>query len=152
MCSCYSHQKATVRFGKAVSTFPDIGANYCAVTFPSVSELIKGDSVITFDTLYVGPDVVFDTITVNDTVVVERRIRGITKYITKLVTITDTLKTPDKAAITACQMAKDAALRLLEKLNTESDKWKRIARIRLWIIISLGAVLGAGIYFRRFLK
>jgi len=144
---CYPIKKARAQHGKAVTSFPEIGADYCARTYPVQNNYIKGDSVVTFDTLYVGGDFIFDTITVNDTVRITKVIQLPGKLITKFIRVTDTVKVVDKAALDLCSIERGKAIFLLDEKTKESDKWKKIAIKRLWVIIGLGVVLGLGIFF-----
>lgn len=38
LTGCYSRKKAQVQHGRAVSTFPEIGADYCARTYPVIAK------------------------------------------------------------------------------------------------------------------
>ncbi len=117
-------------------------AKFCAEKFPDKTEYIKGDSVVVFDTLYVGGDVVFDTVETKDTVYITQTLPG--KVITKTVRITDTIKIEDRAKLVAANVLLNEQIgynAVLKNENAELKKnlseWKAKAkkRFNLWFII-----------------
>lgn len=117
-------------------------AKFCAEKFPDKTEYIKGDSVVLFDTLYVGGDVVFDTVETKDTVYITQTLPG--KVITKTVRITDTIKIEDRAKLVAANVMLNEQIgynAVLKNENTELKKnlsdWKAKAKKRwnLWFVI-----------------
>lgn len=147
---CYNYRKAVTQHGRSVVTYPAIGADYCSRTYPCRDSLIKGDSVIVYDTLYGAGEVTHDTTTVRDTVRVTKVVfRPVT--VTKTVRITDTIRVTDPAALDACTIAKDGAIRLAEDYKAEAAKWRETARTRFWIIAGIGAVglIGLLLFLKR---
>jgi len=117
-------------------------AKICADEFPVKEVFIKGDSVLLFDTLYVGENI-FDTVykTFNDTVtrVVTKTLPA--KIVTKTVRITDTIVKENTARI------EDFNIQLRNKeiengiLKADRDNWKVKAKQRLWwFLIAVGAI------------
>ena len=145
LSGCYNQRKATVQHGKAVATFPAIGADYCARAYPAKDSLIKGDSVIVFDTLYVG-EVLFDTVTVNDTVRITKHLPG--KVITQRIRVVDTFRVVDKASLDLCSIERGSAITQLEKKTGEYDKMKTGRNKWRMIAIGLMIVLGLWVAFK----
>lgn len=54
LCGCYSERKAKGQFGKAVTAYPTIAANYCSLTFP--------ERVVTDSTAYKKSLAVIDSL------------------------------------------------------------------------------------------
>lgn len=117
-------------------------AKICADEFPIKETFVKGDSVVIFDTLYVGENV-FDTLyeTKNDTVTkfVVKTLPA--KIITKTVRVTDTIikeNTARVADLTNVIKTKDIQIAVLE---ADRDNWKAKARQRFWwLLIAIGAI------------
>jgi len=73
--SCNPSKKAQRELEKAKKVLDGNygeAAKFCADKFPPKTEYIKGDSVLVLDTLYVGGDVVFDTVKTKDTVFITK--------------------------------------------------------------------------------
>ena len=139
LAGCYTQQKARQQFGKAAAAYPLIPAQYCAVTYPPKDSLIKGDSVVTFDTLWGAGRV--DTLYSfhRDTVYITMTRPG--KTIIQTVRVTDTIQIVNTAALSACQIENGDLSGLLKAKTAEYDKWREIARTRFWIILGLGVLI-----------
>ena len=121
-------------------------ARFCRDRFPDKTEYIKGDSVIVFDTLYVG-EVVFDTLETKDTVIITKNLPG--KVITKTVRITDTIKIEDRAKLIAAnadlndKIGEVAVLKNeVSELKKNRDEWEKKAKDRWWLWVVIVALIG----------
>lgn len=150
LVGCYNHKKATVQHGRAVSTFPDIGADYCARVYPAKDSLIKGDSVVVTDTVEIEGKTIIDTvqITKGDTVQITKTIQLPGKVVNKTTTIRDTVVRVDNAKLDACQIERRKISDALQTEQARSDKYQKQARTRLWIIIGLMAAVIVWAYFK----
>lgn len=139
------------KLAKAEATLSAAGVlpKICAERYPVKTEYIKGDSVLTLDTIYVG-GIVYDTTTIETKDTVYKTITKILpeKVVTKLVRITDTLvkeNTARVAEVTLVLVRKDAEIvSLKEKL---SDMTEKRNKFRLWFWIMVGAI-GAYTFLR----
>jgi len=140
---CYNQRKAAVQHGKAVATFPAIGADYCARVYPAKDSLIKGDSVVMFDTLWGEGVIIVDTLRLKDTLLITKQLPG--KVITQRIRVVDTFRVVDKAALDLCSIERLSAITQLEKRTAEYDDMK--AKRNKWRLIAIGlmVVLGLGI-------
>ncbi len=125
-------------------------AKICADRFPLRDSIVVKDSVI-IDTFLLG-EYIFDTIRVNDTIVITKHIPVIkTKIKTQIV------YRQDNAKVESLQRELDTALNKLAVANgkyadaiKELDGWKKTAKQRiwwLWIVV----VLCIGWTFRKFI-
>lgn len=140
LSSCNPQRK--IQKAERVLKDADALAKICADEFPVKEVFIKGDSVLLFDTLYVGENI-FDTVykTFNDTVtrVVTKTLPA--KVITKTIRITDTIVKENTARI------EDFNIQLRNKeiengiLKADRDNWKAKAKQRFWwLLIAIGAM------------
>ena len=140
LSSCNPQRK--IQKAERVLKDADALAKICADEFPVKEVFIKGDSVLLFDTLYVGENI-FDTVykTFNDTVtrVVTKTLPA--KIVTKTVRITDTIVKENTARI------EDFNIQLRNKeiengiLKADRDNWKSKAKQRFWwLLIAIGAM------------
>ena len=140
LSSCNPQRK--IQKAEQVLKDADALAKICADEFPVKEVFIKGDSVLLFDTLYVGENI-FDTVykTFNDTVtrVVTKTLPA--KIVTKTIRITDTIVKENTARI------EDFNIQLRNKeiengiLKADRDNWKVKAKQRLWwFLIAVGAI------------
>jgi len=120
-------------------------AKVCAEKYPVKTEYIKGDSIITIDTIYSGNDVIFDTVysVAKDTVLITKVI-PVTKTITKTVTRIDTVVKENTAATEAakidlnkCNDKYSALFLKYEKLFGQSDKYRKQRNTAYWVILLL---------------
>lgn len=139
MSSCYTEHKAQKQVDKAHHRYPTVPAKFCSEQYPPkdsvsvVKEYLQGEDVIITDTMIMLHQL-------RDTVV-------LTKYITKTIRTTDTLRDikyvqqENKAALTL----KEAELRRLNtKLNSVTDSrnnWRK------WSL-ALGGVILLYVCFR----
>jgi len=137
LSSCYSQQKARVQLGKAVTTYPEIGAEFCALTYP-VKELVKSDTLYKTDTIINGFTFI-DTayIKIRDTVT-----RTITKtlpnkIVTNTVHIRDTIVKENTAAKGLCEIERNRAIGIATEANLRADKWQGKALTRFWLLLAL---------------
>ena len=140
LSSCNPQRK--IQKAERVLKDADALAKICADEFPVKEVFIKGDSVLLFDTLYVGENI-FDTVykTFNDTVtrVVTKTLPA--KVINKTIRITDTIVKENTARI------EDFNIQLRNKeiengiLKADRDNWKSKAKQRFWwLLIAIGAM------------
>lgn len=136
--------------------YPQIADQYCESRFPCLDSIIKGDSVIVFDTLYIPSE---DTLWLDahndiwDTLIVTKyKLCPPSKVITKVITVTDTIKQTDKKALELCNIDRSSLISQLNKKTVESDSYKKKAKTRGWImwglIIFIITVFGLNVYLR----
>ena len=122
MIGCATQRKAEKFYDK----HPEKLAEKCATEFPVKDSIIKGDSVILFDTLW---ETFTDTLISEPQVVTE--IKTVPKIVTKWVTIRDTIirENTARVAVLGSQIAKlNEANRLLVESNADlSQKLVRIS-------------------------
>lgn len=143
---CYGLSKAKKGFSRAVITYPEIAADYCARTYPAKDSLIKGDSVVTYDTLWAAGEVHFDTVYSlrKDTVFITRFLPG--QVIRETVRVTDTIYQENTAALDLCNIERRAAILAADRDHKEMLLWKARAKKRFWIILGMGAVIALGVF------
>lgn len=147
LCGCYNYRKAANQFGRASISYPEIPAQYCSVAYPVKEKIIQGKDSIKTDTLFVGGgEIIFDTVYKKDSVFFYTTERLPGKVITNTIFKTDTIIRENKAALALCDIERGKAIRLLESKTAESDKWRRIAKKRFWIIVGMGLFIAIQIY------
>jgi len=150
LSGCYSQSKAKGQFGKAVTAYPVIGADFCALTYPPKDRLIKGDTVHTTDTFYTEGSTQYDTIRVKDSDTI-RIIKTIqlpgTKTIEKYF-IHDTLQVVNTAELKACQLSLADGLRIANDYKSKYEIADKKAHTRFWMIIGLAALVAAYVGFK----
>jgi len=149
LISCNPSKKAQRELEKAKSILSGNiveAARFCRDKFPDKTEYIKGDSVVIFDTLYVG-EVVFDTLETKDTVIITKNLPG--KVITKTIRITDTIKIEDRAKLIAAnadlndKIGEVAVLKNdVSELKKNVAEWKEKAKKRWWLWVVIVALIG----------
>jgi len=99
LTGCATQKKADKFYAK----HPELLALKCATTYPVKDSIIKGDSVVRFDTLW---ETFTDTLISEPQVVIETRI--VPKTVTKWVTIRDTIirENTARVAVLGSQIAK----------------------------------------------
>lgn len=139
--SCYNQKKAQTQFGKAAATYPIIPATYCAITYPPKVEFVKGDTITNTDTVQMVGNVITDTVVNLDTVRITtiKTLPGQT--ITKVVHVTDTVKTESTAKLGECQLERSKTLDLLADSNKKLSVAQGKATKRGWIMYSLIAII-----------
>jgi len=145
LSGCYSRKVATKQHGRAVSTYPDLAADYCARIYPAKDSLIKGDSIVVTDTIYTGGLTSFDTTIIMDTKYITKTIQLPGTKIIERIFKTDTVVRVDKAALDLCSIERGKALTIATDKTKEADKWRKIAKKRFWIILGMGAGIALGI-------
>jgi len=143
--SCYSERKAKIALGKAVTTFPQVGQEYCAITYPPKVGTVRRDTITRRDTFYTEGTTFYDTLYSHDTVRIYKTVQLPGIRTVERITIHDTIEIENTAALELARGDSRRAITLLEAKTKEYDKWRRIAIIRFWIIIGLAAVLGGGV-------
>jgi hypothetical protein len=111
LSSCFSERKAQRQFDRVADAFPEIPTEYCAEKYPVREVTIKGDSIVTFDTIYVGGEIEYKDSIINDTVYLTKLV---TKQVTKTVTKTDTIFRENKAALDVARHQINRLTKLLE--------------------------------------
>ena len=123
-------------------------AKICADEFPVKEIYIKGDSVLTLDTLYIGGEVVYDTVETKDTVTITITKTLPAKVITKTILVTDTVvkeNTARVADLTNIVNKKDTEIAVLQ---ADRDNWKAKAKQRFWWLMVLAGAVGAYILLK----
>lgn len=149
LMGCNPSKKAQRELERAKATLAGNvieAARFCRDKFPDKTEYIKGDSVVVFDTLYVG-EVIFDTVENKDTVFITKNLPG--KIITKTVRVTDTIKIEDMAKLIAAnadlndKIGEVAVLKNeVSELKKNRDEWKEKAKKRWWLWLVIVALVG----------
>ncbi len=142
LSGCFSQKQAQKQFGKVAAVYPGIPADYCARVYPPKESLIIGKDSIRVDTLW-GDVIIRDTLVERkvDTVRIYYTTQLPGKVITKTSVRVDTIYQENKARVDLLNIDLGKALTIATDKTKESDKWRRIAKIRFWIIAGLGAVL-----------
>jgi len=122
----------------------------CEEVYPVRDSIIKGDSVLLFDTLYIEGEIITDTLIEKDTVRIVTTKTLPSKTITKTAHVIDTIVRENTAAVNACNDDKRKLIGLLEKKTIENEDWKDKAKKRFWVIVGLMAliflIIGYNIY------
>ena len=145
---CYTARKAKSQFSRAVAGYPQIAAEYCAQAYPVKDSLIRGDTLVVYDTLWGEGKTLYDTVRLKglaDTIRITKIIQLPGTVITKTITVHDTLQVENTAKYSACELALRAAVQNEKAQRELYDKWRRIARKRFWVIVGLGAGIAIGI-------
>ena len=139
MSSCYTARTAERQVDKAHHKYPAVPAKFCAERFPPldsisiITEYIQGEDIVYTDTL-VERNYMLDTLI-------------LTKYITKTVKTTDTLRDTKyvQQENKALLVVKDAEIQELSKevvvLNQSRNSWRK------WTLV-LGVLLVSYVLFR----
>lgn len=150
--SCATQRKAEKFYDK----HPEKLAEKCATEFPVKDSIIKGDSVIRFDTLW---ETFTDTLISEPQVIVETRI--VPKTVTKTVVVRDTIirENTARVSVLGSQIAKlneanQALNTKTHELSQERDTFKHErnkARRLNWILfVAIG--VGVGLAIRKKLR
>lgn len=145
LASCYSRKKAQVQHGKAVTVFPEIGADYCARIYPPKDSIIKGDTVLAFDTIYTEGEIIFDTIP-GDTIRIVKTVQLPGVRIIERTTVHDTIVRINTAEVDLWRIQANKALDIATDKTKEADKWRKIAKSRFWMLVGAGAIIALGIF------
>jgi len=150
LCSCYSLRKAKGEFGKAVTAHPEIGAEYCAITYPVKEVIIQGKDSITVDTLWGAGETQFDTVYSHskDTVYITKFIRGNT--IRETIIRTDTVYKVNTAEIAACRLQQGKIVDILTDKTAEAKKFKDGRN--MWRKIAIGLMAAIGLWLFLFIR
>lgn len=153
---CASQRKAEKFYKK----HPVELAKKCATEFPVRDSLIKGDTIINYDTLW-GLEYRTDTLISEPQIITETKTVTVPKLVTKYVTVRDTIvrENTAKVSVLNSQIAKlfDLNRNLSEKnteLTQQRDEYKsqrNKARLINWILyVVIG--LSIGIWIRKKFK
>lgn len=126
---------------------PDTSAEYCAETYPVKDSLIKGDSVVTYDTLW-GIEVMHDTTEVaNEVKVPIQVIKFVPQIVTKTIKITDTIIKENTARVSYLEIELGKQVSVTEKkaeqlhtMTGKRDWWRQVCLIT-WGICLLYIIL-----------
>ena len=153
LLSCNPTKKAQRELDKAKQV---LGANlteaakFCTDRFPPKVEYVKGDSVIVLDTLYVGGDVVFDTLVTKDTVYITKTLPP--KVITKTILRVDTIKDSNPAALIAANATINKQItelafkdKEIAELKKNAEGWEKKAKRRWWFLVLVVGLAGGWI-------
>ena len=114
----------------------------CAEIYPVKDSIIKGDSVLVLDTLYIPGEISTDTLIEKDTVRITTTKTLPSKTIIKTVHVIDTIVRENTANIEACKDDNRKLIDLLTVKTKESDTWKGKAKKRNIIIFILAGAIG----------
>lgn len=148
LAGCYSPKNARKQVAKVDINYPDLLVQYCRDKFPVIERIVKGDSVFVTDTL---TDLVFipsDTVTVNDTVRIIKTLPGKTITVTNTITRVDTVHKENTAALAACAIARDGAIKLANDNAATAAKFKKRSTIYGFILLGLIIAIGVWTYFK----
>ena len=150
LCGCYSEKKAHNQFAKAAVAYPKIPAEYCANTFPVKDTILPGETISTFDTLYIEGENTRDTVMFQDFDTVRVFITKTlpAKIITNTIHIRDTIIRENTAKVKACEISNDILLGLLNKKTADYDGLKHRKDIWMWIAIGLMAIIGVRLFMK----
>lgn len=141
LSGCYTKKKASQQHSRAVAAFPELGADYCNRTYPCLPEYLGSDTIVQYDTLWgITPEII-DTLYLigRDTTIVEvTKIKE--RQVNKTVTVHDTILVTNRAAIDLCNIEKRNLQIAYEKQRSETDKYRKRSRNRLYILIGLGSI------------
>jgi len=151
LAGCMTSEKAVYFLKKK-----DLLDDTCAANYPVQEKFIKGDSVVTLDTQYVGV-LQTDTLITKDTVFITRTLPP--KTITKTIRTTDTIIKRDIAlenvlqdrireSYKETQDEKAKKEKYQEELNKLKDKWRGKIGIPWWVFLILGALIGLSAKFK----
>lgn len=118
-------------------------AKVCAEKYPVKDSIIKGDSVVIYDTLW-GLETRVDTLTVEPQVITKTIEKTVPKLVTKVVTVHDTIvrENTAKTAVLSSQIAKLELDKkeLTVKLQLANDATKHATSQKnkyLWLLIAM---------------
>ena len=115
-------------------------AAVCAENYPVKDSIIRGDTVLYYDTVLMDGDIIVDTVITKDTVRITTVKTLPSKTITKTVIKVDTVIRENTAKVQACDNDKRKLIDLLSVQKKESDDWKSKAKNRsliMWGLIAL---------------
>lgn len=129
-------------------------AEFCSTKFPVVPLYIKGDSIVTTDTLEIYEFVpVHDTTPGGTDTVYKKQVE--VRYVNRTTRIVDTLRVPDSAGTRKYQLLYEGAEKKYQalfldykKVLDDRDAWKKKAQDRRWWIVILLAGIGVGVLLR----
>lgn len=147
---CFTEKKAARLHDKIGDRHPVVPAKYCADKYKTDTVTVSGESVITFDTIYVD---YIDTVEIGIELPLDttgRLFPPIKKckdrIITKTVVRTDTIYRENIARVDQYKIERDNAVKKLTEATEDLKKARTTNKIRFWIIIALGALLFATNY------
>lgn len=140
LTGCYGPKKAREQHARAVVAYPELGADYCARTYPPDTTFLPGDTLITFDTIHVGGSVHFDTVysSRRDTVYITRYVQG--QHTIERQVIRDTIRQVDGAALDAANIERKRVTDLLAGETSDRKKFQKRAKNYLWVLIAIGGI------------
>lgn len=149
---CMSPKKAAKVLDKPKNELK--AAEFCSTKFPAVPVYIKGDSIVTTDTLEIYEFVqVHDTTKAGTDTVYQKEIE--VRYVNKKTVRIDTLRVPDSAGTRkyqllyeGCEKKYQALFIDYKKALEDRDKWRKKAEDRWWFIVILISVIGVGVILR----
>lgn len=144
---CYTERKAKEQFGKAVSSYPEIGSNFCAITYPPKDTTIR-DTTRTSETIYLPGEERTDTVKVLDTIRITKTIKLPGSHTRDTVWITNTVKVTDQAALKSCDLERQKVVNLLVAKTADYDKMKKTRNIWMIIAICCFVIIGVGTYLK----
>lgn len=129
-----------------IAKHPIESAKYCADKYPPKDTIIKGDSVVVYDTLWgVYNDTTYRVDTINNVVT-----KIVPKIITKTITIRDTVYRENTARVEQLNLQYDKCESKYQELFIKYEKAveqgfeykKQRNKMRLWFWILVGAIGG----------
>ena len=139
---CYNYRKAANQFGRASTSYPEIPAQYCAISYPVKEKIIPGKDSLIIDTLFVGGgEIIFDTIYRKDSVFFYTTERLPGSLITKTIYKTDTAYIENTAKLSLCELNKNKLIDLYAASSKELYQWKQKAKKRFLGIVALCTLL-----------
>lgn len=150
LVGCTSTKKQQKKAEEFLNAHPEVEARRCAQNYPPDTTFIKGDTVLTYDTLVTKGDSIPCPPTVNesgDTVYVKVKCPD-SKTVTVYLDRVDTVVLMNTALVDYYRFRNDSLNKVVIKVTTQRDDAKDKAANRLWIIVALGIALAAGTFLR----
>lgn len=142
LTGCYGPKVAKKQHGRAVYSYPELGADYCARIYPPDTTFLPGDTLRTFDTIHVGGSVHFDTVysARRDTVYITKYIQLPGTHTIERQVIRDTVRQIDGAALDAANIERKRVTDLLAGETADRKKFQGRAKKYIWILIAIGGL------------
>ena len=155
LSGCYAPKKAVDVLSRPKNE--PTAAAFCSQKYPVRDSIIKGDSVVRYDTLW---GVVTDTVTGDQQVLIYTDTVRVPKLVTKTITIRDTVIRENTAKVSflnsqieklkKLSQAQDELIEILEKesdfFKSERNKWK----LRFFLLLfGVGLVYAAKVKFTK---
>jgi hypothetical protein len=148
-CGCSEQKQATKKVSWLLAH--DLMDDECARLYPVMDSLVKGDTIVNLDTLYLDNDVfIRDTILrEGETVYIEKKCPP-TQTITKKIFVVDTLyreSTAEVNRLNSIIQQKDRQAKekddivINQQKKIDKNDWWKIAALATWALILVGGII-----------